>query len=110
MAGVHNWATTRDADYGRPVGTAAERKIAEDSSPVSAVDSWRSPVFMSQGDDDRNVEFSQGVDLATRLRAKGVEVVEMVFPNETHENLTFADTLRLYDISSAWLLQKLGAP
>lgn len=109
MAGVHNWATTRDADYGRAVGTAAERKIAEDSSPVSAIDTWRSPVFMSQGDDDRNVEFSQGVDLATRLRAKGVEVVEMVFPNETHENLTFADTLRLYDTSAAWLLKKLGA-
>ncbi|HET9393489.1 MAG TPA: prolyl oligopeptidase family serine peptidase [Candidatus Rubrimentiphilum sp.] len=110
MAGVHNWATTRDADYGRAVGTAAERKIAEDSSPVSAIDTWRSPVFMSQGDDDRNVEFSQGVDLATRLRAKGVEVVEMVFPNETHENLKFADTLQLYDTSAAWLLKKLGAP
>ncbi len=107
MAGVHNWATTRDADYGRGVGTAAERKIAVDSSPISAIDTWRSPVFMSQGDDDRNVEFSQGVDLATRLRAKGVEVVEMVFPNETHENLRYADVLRLYDTSANWLLQKL---
>ena len=67
----------------------------------------RSPVFMSQGDDDRNVEFSQGVDLATRLRAKGVEVVEMVFPNETHENLRFAHVLQLYDTSANWLLQKL---
>jgi len=110
MAGVHNWATTRDADNGRGVGTAAERKTAEDASPISAIDTWRSPVFMSQGDDDRNVEFSQGVDLATRLRAKGVEVVEMVFPNETHENLKFADTLRLYETSANWLLQKLGAP
>ncbi len=107
MAGVHNWATTRDADYGRAVGTAAERKIAEDSSPISAIDTWRSPVFISQGDDDRNVEFSQGVDLATRLRAKGVEVVEMVFPNETHENLRFAHMLQLYDASATWLLQKL---
>ena len=107
MAGVHNWATTRDADYGRTVGTPAERQIAEESSPVSAIDTWRSPVFMSQGDDDRNVEFSQGVDLATRLRAKGVEVVEMVFPNETHENLRFAHMLQLYDTSANWLLQKL---
>jgi dipeptidyl aminopeptidase/acylaminoacyl peptidase len=110
MAGVHNWATTVDADYGRAAGTPAERKIAQDASPVSAVDTWRSPVFMSQGDDDRNVEFSQGVDLATRLRAKGVEVVEMVFPNETHENLRFAHMLQLYDTSANWLLQKLGEP
>lgn len=109
MAGVHNWAFTRDSDYGRPVGTAEERKIAYDASPVAAVDTWRSPVFMSQGDDDRNVDFSEGVDLATRLRAKGVEVVQMVFPNETHENIVWADMLRLYDTSANWLLQKLGA-
>jgi dipeptidyl aminopeptidase/acylaminoacyl peptidase len=107
MAGVHNWATLRDADYGRKVGTPAERQIAERSSPVASVNTWRSPVFMSQGDDDRNVAFSQGVDLATRLRARGVEVVELVFPNEVHENLTYAHMLQLYGESSAWLLRKL---
>jgi dipeptidyl aminopeptidase/acylaminoacyl peptidase len=110
MAGVHNWATLRDADYGRKVGTPAERRIAELASPVASVDKWRSPVFISQGDDDRNVAFSQGVDLATRLRARGVEVVELVFPNEVHENLTYGHMLQLYSESSAWLLHKLGAP
>lgn len=109
MAGVHNWATLRDADYRRKVGTPKEREIAVLSSPVASVDKWRSPVFLSQGDDDRNVIFSQGVDLATRLRARGVEVVELVFPNEVHENLTYAHMLRLYGESSAWLLRKLGA-
>jgi dipeptidyl aminopeptidase/acylaminoacyl peptidase len=63
---------------------------------------------MSQGDDDRNVVFSQGVDLATRLRARGVDVQELVFPNETHENITYADMLRLYTDSSAWLLLHLN--
>jgi dipeptidyl aminopeptidase/acylaminoacyl peptidase len=109
MAGVHNWATLRDVDYRHQVGTPREREIAEQSSPVADVDKWRSPVFMSQGDDDRNVAFSQGVDLATRLRARGVEVVELVFPNEVHENLTYAHMLQLYSESSAWLLRKLGA-
>jgi dipeptidyl aminopeptidase/acylaminoacyl peptidase len=109
MAGVHNWATLRDVDYHHEVGTPREREIAYESSPVADVDKWRSPVFMSQGDDDRNVAFSQGVDLATRLRARGVEVVELVFPNETHENLTYAHMLELYSDSSAWLLRKLGA-
>jgi dipeptidyl aminopeptidase/acylaminoacyl peptidase len=109
MAGVHNWATIRDADYHHKVGTPREREIAMQSSPVASVNTWRSPVFMSQGDDDRNVVFSQGVDMATRLRARGVEVVELVFPNETHENLTYAHMLELYSESSAWLLRKLGA-
>lgn len=108
MAGVHNWATIRDEDYNHKVGTPRERQIAYDSSPIASIDKWRSPVFMSQGDDDRNVEFSQGVDLATRLRARGVQVVELVFPNETHENITYADMLHLYEQSSAWLLRKLG--
>lgn len=107
MAGVHNWATLRDVDYNHKVGTPQERRIAELSSPVASVDKWRSPVFISQGDDDRNVAFSQGVDLATRLRARGVEVVELVFPNEVHENLTYAHMLQLYSESSAWLLRKL---
>jgi dipeptidyl aminopeptidase/acylaminoacyl peptidase len=109
MAGVHNWVTLRDADYRHKVGTPHEREIAERSSPIASVDKWRSPVFMSQGDDDRNVIFSQGVDLATRLRGRGVEVVELVFPNEVHENLTYAHMLQLYSESSSWLLRKLGA-
>lgn len=107
MAGVHNWMSMRDEDYGRTIGTPEERRIAYESSPVASLKTWRSPVFMSQGDDDRNVDFSQGVDLATRLRAQGVEVQELVFPNETHENLTYAHMLELYDQSSAWLLRKL---
>ena len=32
-----------------------------------------------------------------------------VFPNETHENLTYAHMLQLYAQSSAWMLRKLGA-
>lgn len=110
MAGVHNWATIRDADYGTKVGTPQERRVAFDASPVAAIAKWKSPVFLSQGDDDRNVVFSQGVDLATRLRARGIEVQELVFPNETHENITYADMLHLYETSSAWLLRKLGSP
>ncbi|MDQ6932466.1 MAG: prolyl oligopeptidase family serine peptidase [Candidatus Eremiobacteraeota bacterium] len=108
MAGVHNWVTLRDADYSHQVGTPRERQIAFDASPIASIRNWRSPVFISQGDDDRNVIFSQGVDLATRLRALGVEVTQLVFPNETHENVTYRDMLRLYEDSSAWLLQKLG--
>jgi dipeptidyl aminopeptidase/acylaminoacyl peptidase len=108
MAGVHNWATLRDVDYRHQVGTPGEREIAFESSPVADVHRWRSPVFISQGDDDRNVAFSQGVDLANRLRARGVEVEELVFPNEVHENLTYAHMLELYDRSSAWLVRKLG--
>ncbi|HEY8314452.1 MAG TPA: prolyl oligopeptidase family serine peptidase [Candidatus Baltobacteraceae bacterium] len=109
MAGVHNWATLLDNDYGSKQGTPAQRAVAYAASPVASIDTWRSPVFLSQGDDDRNVAFSQGVDLATRLQAKGVEVRQLVFPDETHENLVYAHMLALYELSANWLLGKLNA-
>ena len=41
-------------------------------------------VLLIHGDDDRNVKFSQTVDLAERLRKAGVPFEELVFPDETH--------------------------
>jgi len=109
-AGVHNWATSIDLDEGQAVGsvgTPEQRKIAYDASPIASIATWRSPVFLSQGDDDRNVEFSQGVDMAARLRDNGVEVQTMVFPNETHENQVWAHMVTLYDAAAAFLIAKL---
>ncbi len=74
IAGVHNWATIMDdGNGGKPLGTPAQRKVAYDSSPVASLNTWRSPVLVSQDDDDRNVPFAQGVDIVTRLRDRGVQ-------------------------------------
>jgi dipeptidyl aminopeptidase/acylaminoacyl peptidase len=109
-AGVHNWASIVDLSMGRPVGTvgtAAQRQVAYDASPIASLSTWVSPVFISQGDDDRNVEFSQGMDLVTRLRDRGVDVQTMVFPNETHENQVWGHMVALYDAAAAFLIAKL---
>jgi len=107
-AGVHNWATIFDEAYGgKIVGTPAQRKVAYDSSPIAAMDSWRSPVFLSQGDDDRNVPFQQGVDLATRLRDRSIQVETLVFPNETHENQVWAQLVAQYEASAEFLAREL---
>ena len=42
------------------------------SSAAAHIDTWKSPVFLVQGDDDRNVDFSQMVGLVELLRAHGV--------------------------------------
>ena len=108
MAGVHNWATILEGS-GRTLGTPEERATAYASSPVASISTWASPVFLAQGDDDRNVPFSQGVDLDQRLRAQGVDVTEVVFPNENHEmTLVYADEVRLYSAGIAFLLNHLG--
>ena len=51
-------------------------KVAFESSPVADVAHWKSPVLLIQGDDDRNVQFQQTVDLAARLRAHHVPYEE----------------------------------
>ena len=107
FAGVHNWVTLLDSGFGHKVGTPAQRAVAYQSSPVAAIATWRSPVFLAQGDDDRNVAFSQGVDLAWRLRERGVPIQTMMFPNETHENLTYAHMLTQFQAAAGFLMSHL---
>ncbi len=92
--GVHNWDR-----QGRPApdiksafagdgitedDLRREARVMYESSPISSVTTWRSPVLLIHADDDRNVEFHQTVDLEQRLLAKGVKVDELVIPDDIH--------------------------
>ncbi len=107
FAGVHDWPSSFDHDYGHPVGTPEQRKIARMSTAEGYLDTWTSPVFIEQGDDDRNVPFSQSVDLATKLRSKGVTVQTEVFPDEAHEDLVWAHLVEQYTAAEAFLANYL---
>jgi dipeptidyl aminopeptidase/acylaminoacyl peptidase len=107
FAGVHDWPTSFDHDYGHPVGTPEQRKIAHMSTAEGYLNQWKSPVFIEQGDDDRNVAFSQSVDLATKLRSRGVVVQTQVFPDEAHENLVWAHLVEQYTAAEAFMARYL---
>jgi dipeptidyl aminopeptidase/acylaminoacyl peptidase len=62
-------------------------RVQFESSPISAVSTWKSPVLLIHGDDDRIVEFRQSIDLKRRLEEKGVEVEELVLPDDVHDSL-----------------------
>src|SRR5688572_3475145 len=62
-------------------------KVQFESSPISAVPTWKSPVLLIHGDDDRIVEFRQSIDLKRRLEDKGVLVEELVLPDDVHDSL-----------------------
>jgi dipeptidyl aminopeptidase/acylaminoacyl peptidase len=49
-----------------------------------------------QGDDDRNVAFSQMVDLVQRLREQHVPFEQIVFPDEIHDFLLWRSWVRAY--------------
>jgi dipeptidyl aminopeptidase/acylaminoacyl peptidase len=62
-------------------------KVEFESSPIAAVPTWKSPVLLIHGDDDRTVAFHQTVDLKRRLEDKGVRVEELVLPDDVHDAL-----------------------
>lgn len=109
--GVHDWNqgirtfrpdynTLEDADFARRAFAA---------SPLSSVDTWKSPVLLIHGDDDRNVSFIESVNLITALRKRGVEVEQLVFPDEVHDFLRHASWVRAYQATADFFDRKLRA-
>jgi dipeptidyl aminopeptidase/acylaminoacyl peptidase len=95
--GVHDWPTDNWDGKNIP---AELTKLAHQSSPVTAVDTWKSPVLLIHGDDDRNVYFAQTVDLVARLRARGVAVEQLIFPDDVHDFLLHRNWLAGYHAAS----------
>ncbi|HEX5706805.1 MAG TPA: prolyl oligopeptidase family serine peptidase [Pyrinomonadaceae bacterium] len=98
--GVHDWTAERargllEARYERPPDVQKALDVAWDSSPVASVSKWRSPVLLIHGDDDRNVRFSQTVDLVRRLERAGVPFEELVIPDDTHHFMRHANSVRV---------------
>jgi dipeptidyl aminopeptidase/acylaminoacyl peptidase len=100
---IQNWVPTYD-----PQKRADAAQLAHQSSPIAYVKDWRSPVLLVHGDDDRNVQFSQSVQLAAALREQGVAVEQLIFPDEIHDFLTHADWLAAYRAAAEFFERKLG--
>lgn len=112
--GVHDWSVflTQRPYFGdlalHPPDEDAAVKLAWDSSPDAYVSTWKSPVLLIHGDDDRNVEFSQTTDLLQRLRAQKVHVEELIFPDEIHDFLMWKSWVRAYGAAEEFLGRELG--
>ena len=105
LHGVHDWPT--DNWQGKNISPELT-KMALDSSPVAAVDTWKSPVLFIHGDDDRNVFFSQTVDLVARLRPRGVHIEQLVFPDDVHDFLLYGNWLKAFGATSEFFDRQLG--
>ena len=98
MHGVHDWSVFLpewENMTEAPDKKEAE-KLAFESSPNAYVSTWKSPVLLIQGDDDRNVPFEQTVDLAQRLRDNHVSFEQLVFPDEIHGFLMWKSWISAY--------------
>jgi dipeptidyl aminopeptidase/acylaminoacyl peptidase len=109
MHGVHDWNEgihTFVPDYNR-LDNPEFARVAFDASPLSSVDTWRSPVLLVHGDDDRNVSFVQSINLIAALRKRHVDVEQLVFPDEVHDFLRHDSWIRAYKASADFLQRKL---
>ncbi len=113
--GVHDWI----ADYGdyfphlktqyqQPADLDLALAVAWKSSPVADIATWRSPVLLIHGDDDRNVPIDQTVDLVARLRAQGVRYEEMLIPDEIHDFLRYSTWRAVGRAITGYLERELG--
>jgi dipeptidyl aminopeptidase/acylaminoacyl peptidase len=119
LHGVHDYSTPASgagralaqalAGAGRSAPPDAEEamEVAWRSSPVSWVSTWRSPVLLIHGDDDRNVRFSQTTDLVQRLAAQGVDYEELVIVDDTHHWMRHANVVRVNEATVEFLIRKL---
>jgi dipeptidyl aminopeptidase/acylaminoacyl peptidase len=104
--GVHDWSVflTERPYFGnlalRPPDADAAIKLAWDSSPDAYVSTWKSPVLFIHGDDDRNVPFSQTVDLVQRLRQQHVRFEQLILPDEIHGFLMWKSWVRAYSAAA----------
>jgi dipeptidyl aminopeptidase/acylaminoacyl peptidase len=98
LHGVHDWnVVIRNFVPSYQAEKRAEvARLAFESSPMAAIEGWRSPVLLIHGDDDRNVPFSESVDLIEALERRSVHVEQLVFPDEVHSFLLHRNWLAAY--------------
>jgi dipeptidyl aminopeptidase/acylaminoacyl peptidase len=95
---IHNFVNAYD-----PNKDTNAARIAFESSPLASVSTWRSPVLLIHGDDDRNVPFHETVLLVEALRKQGVPFEQLIFPDEIHGFLTQRRWIEAYEASARFM-------
>ena len=97
LAGVHLEGSSLDPN-----------DVSYTSSAISEINNWKSPVLLIQGDDDRNVNFSQMVGLVQLLRARNIYYELIVYPDDVHETLLHKRWLNSFAHMETFLNKFLG--
>ena len=111
--GVHNWTAERagpllENRYEKAPDAQRALDVAWQSSPVASIATWKSPVLLIHGDDDRNVRFSQTTDLVQRLEKAGVTYEELIIPDDTHHFMRHANIVKVDSAVAAFFDRMFG--
>jgi dipeptidyl aminopeptidase/acylaminoacyl peptidase len=97
LAGVHLWGNSIAPD-----------SVSFQSSAIGAIGTWKSPVLLFHGDDDRNVAFAQTTGLVQLLRAHNVYHELIVFPDDVHDSLLYKRWIYTFDRTGEFLNRFIG--
>ena len=103
-AGVHDWRSESSHFSG------AAAQLAYDSSAMATIDRWRAPVLIAHNDDDREVAFSQSIELAEALRKRNLQFDQLVIPDEGHVMLRHQSWLTFFDAAQHYFADHLIGP
>ena len=90
-----------EADYRQVRRWRTSRRRFQRSQPGNR------PVLLIHGDDHRNVQFHQTVDLKRRLLEKGVSVEEVVIADDTHDFLLWRSWQTVTNAAGQFLEKQL---
>jgi len=107
--GVHDWneVIKNFVPSFNPEKRVEVAKKAFESSPMYFMDGWTSPVLLIHGDDDRNVPFSETVDVVEQLRNRDVYFEQLIFPDEVHGFLLHQNWVEAYKATIDFFERKL---
>lgn len=103
--GVHDWTQWQAWSSKQPNDND---RTAWKSSPLADIHSWRSPVLLIHGDDDRNVPFSETLWLAEKLEKQGVEYELLIFPDDVHSFLLHRNWITAFKATADFFKRKLN--
>ena len=110
--GVHDWVgrsgmlTMFEDKYEKAPDYAQAIKVGWQSSPVAYMSTWKSPVLIIHGDDDRNVAFNQSIDLITRLEKKKIPYETLMIVDDTHHWMNFKNSVTVYAAVADYFVRK----
>jgi dipeptidyl-peptidase 4 len=99
IAGVHLWGSSLEPD-----------SVSFKSSAIGAISTWKSPVLLISGDDDRNVAFSQTTGLVQLLRAHDVDHEMITFPDDVHSFLLHKRWIYTFNRMDEFIQRFIGKP
>jgi dipeptidyl aminopeptidase/acylaminoacyl peptidase len=104
------WASMREM-FARRIGdprTEAGRQLLEERSPLTRASAIERPLLISQGANDPRVTRAQSDQLVRAMKAKGLPVSYVLFPDEGHGFARAPNRLAFFAVAEAFLAQHLG--